>query len=68
MDLLIAAAARTPALESDVRDKAADALGEIHDQSAVPALIEAIYDPEQRVRVSALHSLGSIGHKSAVCV
>jgi hypothetical protein len=45
----------------DVRQSAADALGNIGDASAVPALIEALKDENKGVRGNAAGALGKIG-------
>ena len=49
-----------------VRQRAAEALGEIKHKSAVPHLIQALKDPVWQVRGHAAEALGKIGHVSAV--
>ena len=44
--------------DKGVREKAASMLGELGDRSAVPALIEALTDEYQYVRLSSAESLG----------
>jgi len=48
-----------------MRFKAARALAEMKDKSAIPALIEALNDEAANVRASAAEALGNIGDKSA---
>ena len=52
--------------ESDVRGKAAAALGQIGSNKAVDALISALNDEDRTVRGKAAATLGQIG--SAVCL
>ncbi len=52
--------------ESIVRQKAAEALGEIADSQAVSSLLESLNDAEVEVRYAAIKSLGQIGDKQAV--
>ena len=52
---------------SDVRQQAAQFLGDIGAAQAVPALIEALlYDPHEWVRIDAAAALGKIGDGRAV--
>lgn len=55
---------------SDVRVRAADALGQIGPKAsaAVPALIEALKDEDSSVRKSAAEALGKIGSETSVAV
>jgi HEAT repeat protein len=46
----------------DVRNSAAEALGEIGDATAVPALVEALKDGAYSVRKSVARALGKIGN------
>jgi HEAT repeat protein len=41
-------------------------LGQIGDARAVPALLEALHDPKEHVRVAAAGALGQIGDARAV--
>jgi HEAT repeat protein len=47
-----------------VRRKAANALGDIRDDVAVPALLETLYDTDEQVRYHAALALGQIGASS----
>lgn len=49
-----------------VRGWATGALGEIGDQSAVPALIDLLGDREWRVRVAAAYALGLVGDETSI--
>ncbi len=51
-----------------VRPLAADALGEIADQRAVPCLIDALDDPYQRVRVASMAALKKMGPSASAAV
>lgn len=51
--------------DPEVRTEAAVRLGEARDRQAVPALLEALDDPEESVRVEAARALGAIGDRSA---
>jgi HEAT repeat protein/Tfp pilus assembly protein PilF len=51
---------------SDIRQFAANALGDIGDQDAVLALIEALDDPKAYVRSAAAASLGELGDTRAL--
>jgi len=51
---------------SRVRWEAADALGEIRDQAAIPYLIPALADPDHSVAAVAASALGKIGSSAAV--
>jgi HEAT repeat protein len=69
-------AVRTPAVppliqalgdgDSDVREAACWALGEIGDRQAVPPLIQALRDGNSDVRAAACEALGAIGDGQAV--
>jgi len=48
-----------------VRERAADILGLIGDQTALPALIETLSDEEWQVRFAAVTALGYIGGADA---
>ena len=52
--------------DSDAREAAADALGEIGDPKAVEPLIAALKDPDDDVREAAAEALGRIGDPRAV--
>ncbi|WP_414574315.1 HEAT repeat domain-containing protein, partial [Nostoc sp. CCY 9925] len=52
--------------ESDVRSRAADALGKIGSEAAIPGLIKLIEDPKYSVRSSAADALGKIGSEAAI--
>ncbi len=54
------------ALDYDVREAAARALGERRDLRAMPALIEALRDGHCFVRVTAAQALGKMGNARAV--
>lgn len=45
-----------------VRASAAKALGELHDESAMPLLIQAMNDPYPKVRYNAIYAVGQIPH------
>ncbi len=51
---------------SDRRLQVAEALGVIGDASAVPALAEALQDPEEDLRTQAVWSLGHVGDPAGV--
>ncbi|NES22333.1 MAG: hypothetical protein F6K41_26280 [Symploca sp. SIO3E6] len=53
---------------SYVRERAADALGEIGSDATVPALINTLEDSDSDVRWSAADSLGKIGSNAAIAV
>jgi hypothetical protein len=52
--------------EVDVRAAIIDALGELRDRAAVPALIDSLYDEVLEVRFAAAEALGLIGDPRAV--
>src|SRR5205823_366086 len=52
--------------EPRVRRAAVNALGAIHDVSAVPTLLDMLRDPESDIREAAAQTLGGIGDASAV--
>jgi hypothetical protein len=52
--------------DSNVRRAAAERLGEVSDQKAVPSLVAALKDPHRLVRAKAASALGNIGDASAV--
>jgi HEAT repeat protein len=52
--------------DAALRVGGADALGEVRDRSAVPALVKTLDDNSPQVRAQAAESLGKIGDKSAV--
>ncbi|MEM3071817.1 MAG: HEAT repeat domain-containing protein, partial [Candidatus Anstonellales archaeon] len=54
-------------VELYMREKAAEALGEIGDARAVPALIDALKDWEQNVRENAAKAIGKIAEKGGDC-
>lgn len=54
-----------PENDYDVREDAADALGEIGDARAVEPLIAALGDPDDDVREAAAEALGNIGDPRA---
>jgi len=58
--------ALAPENDYDVREAAADALGEIGDPRAVEPLIAALGDPDGDVREAAAEALGTIGDPRAV--
>ena len=49
-----------------LRRRAASALGTLADKKAVPALMKALEDPDERVRINAAVSLGLIEDKRAI--
>ncbi len=51
-----------------LRALAARALGETRDAAAVPALLEALRDPDDEVRLGAVQALGRIGRTAAPAV
>ena len=51
---------------ADICNNAVQALGEIKDPSAVPALIGALRDPYANIRNNAVQALGEIKDPSAV--
>jgi hypothetical protein len=61
MEPLIAALKDKDSKDSDVRQAAAEALGEIKDPRAVEPLIAALKDAKWRVRYAAAYALGEIG-------
>ena len=60
-DLLITQLA---SLDSAIRRYAAEDLGDLHDAQAVPALVDAVRDPEVAVREAAVNALVVIGGKA----
>jgi HEAT repeat protein len=52
--------------EGSVRGRAANALGQLGDKSAVPVLVEALKDPDQFVGSYAAHGLGMLGDAAAI--
>src|SRR5689334_21655894 len=48
------------------RYNAAAALGELGATSAIPALLDALSDPSESVRVNAIHSLGDLHASQAI--
>jgi HEAT repeat protein len=52
--------------DSNVRKKAATALGEIGDKKAIGPLIHALYDDNEEVKIQAATALGAIGDRSTV--
>ena len=52
--------------DSDVREEAAEALGEIGDKRAVEPLIQALKDEDLKVRVKAAIALSRIGDERAI--
>jgi MFS family permease len=52
-------------LDPRVRQRAAEALGDIRDGEAVPALLEALNDPLEEIQGEAAVSLGKIGDNRA---
>jgi HEAT repeat protein len=52
--------------DSDVRWKAADALGKIGNEAAVSPLLEALNHEYSDMRISAVEALGNIGNQAAV--
>ena len=52
--------------DPNIRFHAAEALGKIRHESAVPHLVKALQDEHALVRLGAVEALGRIGHKSAV--
>jgi len=51
--------------DTDLRQHAADRLGELGAESAVPSLVRALDDPDQNVRYTVIHALGEIGAPEA---
>ena len=51
--------------DSDLRQHAADRLGELGAESAVPSLLQALDDPDQNVRRTVIRALGEIGAPEA---
>jgi HEAT repeat protein len=49
-----------------IRGLTAATLGSLSDKNAEPALVEALGDPEERVRLEAARALGSCGTKASV--
>jgi len=54
--------------DADVRERACESLGAIGDPRAVPALVKALADSEDRVRSTAAESLGRLGIKARKAV
>jgi HEAT repeat protein len=52
--------------DENVREQAAEALGEIRDATGVPALIDALKDKDENVREQVARALGNIGDAAAV--
>lgn len=52
--------------DTNVRQAAADTLGQMKDVTAIPDLLTALRDKKERVRQSAARALGTIGHATAV--
>ncbi|ABA23115.1 Predicted signal transduction protein containing Nacht domain [Trichormus variabilis ATCC 29413] len=52
--------------ESNVRSSAANALGRIGTETAIPGLLELLKDSESNVRSSAANALGNIGTETAI--
>ena len=52
--------------DSNVRGRAANALGRFGDKSAVPALLEALKDSDRFVGSYAAHSLGALAGEDAI--
>jgi len=52
--------------DADIRREAAEALGEIEEQDAVPQLAELVYDDAEEVRLATVRALSSIGGAEAV--
>ena len=46
---------------SDIRPEAAEALGRLGHAGSIDALVEALEDPDPRVKISAIGGLGAIG-------
>jgi len=47
--------------DPDTRARAAQALGEMRDRTAVPALVQALRDANPNVRIAAVRALGRLG-------
>ena len=54
--------ARLKSADEDTREDAAEYLGNVGDERAVEALLEAVTDPSDDVREEAIQSLGKIGN------
>jgi HEAT repeat protein len=50
----------------DVRWRAADALGKIGDEAAIPGLLKLVEDSDSDVRKSVADALGKIGSEAAI--
>lgn len=51
--------------ESDIRSEAAEALGRLGHEGGIDPLLEALEDPDPRVRISAIRGLSEIGGDEA---
>jgi HEAT repeat protein len=63
---LMAALAETSAAAVNIRAEAARALGRLGDTAPVPALIDAVGDPDDKIRTYAVEALGELGDRRAV--
>ncbi len=54
--------------DAQARSNAARALGKLNEQSAVGPLIQALEDPDEKIRTDSAVALGHLGDKAAVAV